>query len=128
MTGPDDGQLWIIDMVAPHGGVSEMVRSTKKWSDIHYQGQTAKHFLGVVEGQPYWTHLVQRHGALEVAMGGDPSGNDRDNDYRSPTLPDYMRPRTQPYTQQAPSRELCSTKRQTVGYERPVLPSGNGCY
>ena len=43
MTGPDDGQLWIIDMVAPYGGVSEMVRSTK-WFDIHYQGQCRKAF------------------------------------------------------------------------------------
>ena len=45
MTGPDDGQLWIIDMVAPYGGVSEMVRSTKKWFDIHYQGQCRKAFF-----------------------------------------------------------------------------------
>lgn len=45
MTGPDDGQLWIIDMVAPYGGVGEMVRSTKKWFDIHYQGQCRKAFF-----------------------------------------------------------------------------------
>lgn len=44
-TGPDDGQLWIIDMVAPYGGVREMVRSTKAWFDIHYKGQCRRAFF-----------------------------------------------------------------------------------
>ena len=45
MTGPDDGQLWIIDMVAAYGGVKEMVRSTKASIDIQYQGQCRKAFF-----------------------------------------------------------------------------------
>ncbi len=46
-------------------------------------------------------------------MGGDPSGNDRDNDYRSPTLPDYIAGpvAAQPYTVNGKTRTLCSTRR-----------------
>ena len=45
MTAPEEGQLWIIDMVAPFGGVREMVRSTKKWFDLHYKGYCRKAFF-----------------------------------------------------------------------------------
>lgn len=44
-TRPTDGQLWIIDMVAPYGGVSEIVRSTKRWFENHYKGQCQKAFF-----------------------------------------------------------------------------------
>ena len=45
ITAPEEGQLWIIDMVAPFGGVSEMVRNTKKWFDNHYKGHCRKAFF-----------------------------------------------------------------------------------
>lgn len=44
-TEPIDGNLWIIDMVAPFGGVLEMARSTKKWFDIHYKGYCRQAFF-----------------------------------------------------------------------------------
>ena len=73
MTGPDDGQLWIIDMVAPYGSV-EMVRSTK--SGLTFIIRASAGILSARTGeQPYWTHLVQRDGALGE-VSGDPTGGD----------------------------------------------------
>ncbi len=42
---PTEGQLWIIDMVAPFGGVREMVRTTKRWFDLHYKGHCRQAFF-----------------------------------------------------------------------------------
>lgn len=44
-TGPSDGNLWIIDMVAPFGGVREMARTTKQWFDLHYKGHCRQAFF-----------------------------------------------------------------------------------
>lgn len=44
-TAPEEGQLWIIDMVAPFGGVREMVRSTGKWFNYHYKAHRQKAFF-----------------------------------------------------------------------------------
>lgn len=44
-TAPEEGQLWIIDMVAPFGGVAEMVRSTGKWFNFHYKAHRQKAFF-----------------------------------------------------------------------------------
>jgi len=60
-------------------------------------------------------------------MGGDPSGNDRDNDYRSPTLPDYIAGpvAAQPYTVNGKVRTpVLNEKGQQVGFMGdPVFPS-----
>ena len=60
-------------------------------------------------------------------MGGDPSGNDRDNDYRSPTLPDYIAGpvAAQPYTVNGKTRTpVLNESGEQVGYmSDPVLPS-----
>ena len=66
-------------------------------------------------------------------MGGDPTGNDRDNDYRSPNLPDDIAGpvAAQPYTVNGKVRTpVLNEKGEQVGYMGdPVLPSlGNGCY
>jgi len=45
LTAPTEGQLWIIDMVAPFGGVREMVRTTKRWFDLHYKGHCRQAFF-----------------------------------------------------------------------------------
>ena len=45
ITAPTEGQLWIIDMVAPFGGVHEMVRTTKRWFDLHYKGHCRQAFF-----------------------------------------------------------------------------------
>lgn len=45
LTAPTEGQLWIIDMVAPFGGVHEMVRTTKRWFDLHYKGHCRQAFF-----------------------------------------------------------------------------------
>lgn len=44
-TQPEDGNLWIIDWVAPHGGVMEMARSTKRWFEIHFEGHCREAFF-----------------------------------------------------------------------------------
>jgi len=44
-TEPIDGNLWIIDMVAPFGGVREIARTTKQWFDLHYKGHCRQAFF-----------------------------------------------------------------------------------
>jgi len=60
-------------------------------------------------------------------MGGDPKGNDRDNDYRSPTFPSYIAGpvAAQPYTVNGKTRiPVLNERGEQVGYQSaPAIPS-----